>query len=1089
MAREETWKRRLLDLSLRNRLLDAKDGSALLPLACDDAAALEDKLAMAKRVAVASALPGAETAKRLKRLYRLGRAANEEAGVNALFVALGFLEWREKGAKEGTVRRAPILLMPVELERERALADVKLTRLDEDTRLNTTLVEFLRREFGIVPAGLDPLPQDDALVDVRQVFAAFEAAVRDKGWRVSNTAALGFFSFAKVALWHDLDERLDEMRKNPLVNHLLSGSGAYDDGVEVFPPAEIECHLDPTRLYCPLGADASQLTAILYSACGKSFVLHGPPGTGKSQTITNLIVHNLAIGRRVLFVSEKKAALDVVHKRLKKVGMEPFCLELHSGKTGKAQVLEQFAQVLDMPPPKPAGVKHGSACTSVLNRRDQLTDYVKSLHRVYPNGLNAYRLFNTLAGEEPGETPTLGPWASALDQTQEMREKLVQCVHDLATDWSDLQGEAFQALQCVRCERWSREAEETAAHALGELEEAYATGGALARAWKRFVWRDHIALPRGVGRDEACAAIARAKENLSELRPVAAYRVRRAHAFQLGLGAFAEALERGKLACADAPRVFEKAYARKCLDELLARDRILAEFSAARHDEAVRRFGEADELYCETVRDAAVERLYERLPAGLSGKAGAKTELGILRRECAKKMRHKPVRQLLSETRSLYPRLKPCFLMSPLSVAQYLPPDAPPFDLVVFDEASQIPVWDAIGALSRARQAVIVGDPMQMPPTNFFQKGDAADEDETCDETEDLESILDEALAAGLHATHLDWHYRSRHESLIAFSNEHYYNNRLNTFPAARADGLGVNLEFVQDGVYDARGKRTNLPEATALVDWLFREIASPRGDKKSIGVVTFSIAQKTLIESLIEKRLAETPAAAPFFDEHAPDAFFVKNLENVQGDERDTMAFSICYAPDAKGDFAMNFGPLNRAGGERRLNVAITRARERVVVFSSIHANQIDLARTKSVGAKHLKEFLDYAACGGACPAHAQADGARDTRGLMQDAAKILAENGFEVEQHVGASARPVDLAVKRPDGSYALAVLGDGPGYVDEATVRDRDANRTRVLASFGWRTHRLWSADFGLSRAKAAARLLDAARDATNPTGAKA
>ena len=397
----------------------------------------------------------------------------------------------------------------------------------------------------------------------------------------------------------------------------------------------------------------------------------------------------------------------------------------------------------------------------------------------------------------------------------------------------------------------------------------------------------------------------------------------------------------------------------------------------------------------------------------------------------------------------------------------HLPPDSAPFDLIVFDEASQIPVWDAIGVIARGKQLIVVGDPKQMPPTNFFQKQDSEDADDETEDIADLESILDECIAAGVHSAYLNWHYRSRHESLIAFSNHYYYGDRLFTFPAATSsDRLGVRFEFVPDGVYDRRSSRTNRREAEAVVKYVFDRLEHSH-KKRSVGIVTFSQAQKDLIEDLLEEERIRHPKLEPYFSDRNPEPLFVKNLENVQGDERDVILFSIGYAPDASGRFAMNFGPLNRQGGERRLNVAITRAKEQVVVFSSIHANQIDLVRTGALGAAHLKFFLDYAEKGIQIESKNSGETARN--GLAVQIAGFLAENGYPTEHNFGRSEYRIDLAVRNPDRPerFLLAVECDGSSYAAQRTARDREHLRPSVLQSLGWHTYRAWSVDWAFAR----------------------
>ena len=387
-------------------------------------------------------------------------------------------------------------------------------------------------------------------------------------------------------------------------------------------------------------------------------------------------------------------------------------------------------------------------------------------------------------------------------------------------------------------------------------------------------------------------------------------------------------------------------------------------------------------------------------------------------------------------------------------------------------------VWDAVGVIARAKQFIVVGDPKQLPPTSFFMKGDVSEEDKDDDQAvEDLESILDECLASGLCSAHLNWHYRSRHESLIAFSNRLYYGDRLNTFPATETNGrLGVSFRHVNGALYDHR-THTNEVEAKALVDFLFERLEDASERKRSWGVVTFSVAQQKLILQMIDARAAKCKWAPDFFDDTKPDAFFVKNLENVQGDERDVVLFSIAYAPDKDGNFAMSFGPVNRQGGERRLNVAITRAREQVVVFASVQACDIHPERTNSVGVKHLRYLMDYAATG-----HLEGDASVEARpepsGIKKLICDRLLEHGYEFETDVGSSTYPIDIAVKDRDcpERFVLAIECDDVKYSAQRTVRDRDILREDVLKNLGWRVFRAWSMDWTFERNREEGRLLE-------------
>ncbi len=1080
------WTQKLLDLSLRNRLLNARDSKQLLPLDAVSVAELEDRLSADRAVAIEpsdaqkktadalrSSLSADETSRRLRELFRLAKTELEESGVNALFLALGFLKWRPKGPNAKDYR-APILLMPVRLTRKNVREGYTLSRLDEDTELNATLVEFLRAEFGVKVDGLDPLPEDDSGVDVPKVLETFREAVKAfPEWAVEDGAALGNFSFGKFVMWKDLSARADQLAAHPFVSHLMKGGGDYDDGIEVFPPEEVGAHVKYGELFTPLSADSSQLAAVLYSAMGKSFVLHGPPGTGKSQTIANLVAHNLALGRKVLFVSEKKAALDVVHRRLAAIGLKPFCLELHSNKSGKTEVLAQFKEALDYVD-KGTPNEWQRTIDQISNYRSALDSVVAALHKRQKNGLTAYDCFaSKIAGGAKIFAITGGKLCDWSEKdVSDLRELLLQS----AVDWRGTRADAVKALMPVATFAWNPAAEDevrgklSALRAMGTFGRGLSVlfgGKGVLRYGPGLVGRfDGFSGAFAAKLDAAIAAI-------GESRGVMRYRdSATAVANKIG-PAFAAGLADGSLDPESAGESFDRSFAEATLNEILRMESALASFAGMKREEQVIEFRRLDAEYAELVRHAVRARLAAGLPLGRLGDCPDGCELGLIRRECAKKARQKPVRQLLAEARGVVGRLKPCFLMSPLSVAQYLPTEAT-FDLVVFDEASQIPVWDAIGVIARAKQCVVVGDPKQMPPTNFFQKGEGGDAEE--DGEEDLESILDECLAAGLHSAYLSWHYRSRHESLIAFSNHNYYGDRLCTFPAARTTPrLGVAYRFVENGVYDAKASRTNRAEAEALVDYVFERIADPEWKRRSAGVVTFSMAQKNLVEDLFEERRAANPKYEDFFTDAGDEPFFVKNLENVQGDERDVILFSVGYAKGPDGKFLMNFGPLNRSGGERRLNVAVTRAKEQVVVFASCKGAEIDLNRTQAVGAAHLKSFLEYAERGGVAVAD---DGEGKNRDRFADVVgAFLAEHGYMVERNVGCSGYRIDIGVKdasRKD-AYLAAIECDGDSYASALTARDRDELRASVLRSLGWNVVHVWAADWALDRARGEERLL--------------
>ena len=537
-----------------------------------------------------------------------------------------------------------------------------------------------------------------------------------------------------------------------------------------------------------------------------------------------------------------------------------------------------------------------------------------------------------------------------------------------------------------------------------------------------------------------------------------------------GLSPIIEKLESSEGQGLELPGLFERSFRRSLLFASIEQSSPLRDFFGHEHTALIERFRDTDNKIAGLTRNLIRSRLAAGIPRDQVDHDTPKAEIGLLRKEINKKTRHIPVRQLLSRIPTLLPKLKPCVLMSPLSVAQYLDATHAAFDVVIFDEASQIPVWDAIGAIARGKQLIVVGDPKQLPPTNFFSSNADDEDDRTPEEHKDLESILDELMTNGLRHKRLKWHYRSRHEGLITFSNRQYYDNELLTFPSPETGVGGVRLKYLPKARYDKGKSRTNRGEAEALVNDLVARLRATDGPKRSFGVVTFSQTQQKLVEDLLDQKRREYPEIERHFGEAPPvegEPVFVKNLESVQGDERDVILFSICYGPDDTGKVSMNFGPLNRDGGERRLNVAITRAKHEVLVFSGLRADQIDLTRTRAKGVRDLKYFLDYADRGpraltAATTATGDAEADSEFEILVADRIRGA---GYEVHHQVGCSGYRIDLAVVDPSapGRYLLGVECDGATYHRAATARDRDKLRQLILEDLGWTLHRIWSTDW--------------------------
>ncbi len=426
-----------------------------------------------------------------------------------------------------------------------------------------------------------------------------------------------------------------------------------------------------------------------------------------------------------------------------------------------------------------------------------------------------------------------------------------------------------------------------------------------------------------------------------------------------------------------------------------------------------------------------------------------------------------PIRKLVERTGPALQALKPVFMMSPLSVAQFLAPGSIEFDLLVMDEASQIQPVDALGAVARARQVVVVGDPRQLPPTSFFARmtGGVDDDEDDGTRVADIESILGLFTARGLPMRMLRWHYRSRHQSLIAVSNRQFYENKLFVVPSPYTAEAGMGLRFhrIPDGIFDAGGKRCNLVEAKVVARAIIRHALDC--PDLSLGVAAFSVAQRRAILDELELLRRAHPETEGFFHAHLSEPFFVKNLENVQGDERDVIFISVGYGPTVPGGrVPMRFGPLGSEGGERRLNVLISRAKQRCEVFASMTDEDIepDFAQSRK-GVFAFRMFLQFARTGHLTMAEATG---RDHDSVFEEqVAEALHERGYHVHRQVGLAGFFIDLAVSDPErpGRYLLGIECDGVAYHDALSARDRDRLRQSVLESHGWHIHRLWSTDW--------------------------
>ncbi|OMG17567.1 DUF4011 domain-containing protein [Actinomyces naeslundii] len=970
----QNWQKSLLDLSLRNPLINRTSRHAVelcvppaligefedlvndkeyITLAAgrhrpaessDDSLQQEQVRAesLLKERTVEVELAATERVQRLQALATSARTAVEETGANNLYLAIGTLHWDSDGSR----LHSPLILIPVNLERTGD--DFRLI-LDETgaSTPNYSFLDRFARDTGIELTELRTPRLDEHGIDLRATLDGVRDRLRRAGWDdvVTATVHLGLFRFSTYRMWKDLEDHWPTISANPLVAHLMAG-GCHNF-VDPAGPADRGLDIDEATQNLPLAADSTQARVVADAVAGRSLVVEGPPGTGKSQTVSNLIFRSLATGRTIMFVAEKKSALDVVARRLREeTDIGDLLLNLHDNGMKPTEVRRALRRALAL-------------------RRGESGD-----------------------GVDVGTGKAAGRSTPAALRTE---------------------------LAGIRA----------------ELD-----------AYRRGLYEPAPGGPSYSG----------AREVLAQIR---------------------DSGESGDSANSAAVQV--------ALEER-ARATGLDSFDAAAHNRLIERYRSAlDELRA-SLTPELVDVVLAHRDRVLQG-AAARAE--ALRNELNRRRSAMSVRELMDTYGDLITALTPCLLVSPDSVARFFPADRRYVDIVVFDEASQIRVADAVGAMGRGRSVVVVGDPKQMPPTPGA--GEARGE-----QTPEADSILTRCLDSGLLQRRLTWHYRSRDESLVAFSNRHYYGGRLLTFPTpltivpgpdAAPGGHGISLRRVRGRYFRPEDRarhphvqpNTNPLEAKRVVDEVLRHVEACPDRLPSLGVITFNDRQRDLIENSL--REIASPRVIEALD--ARDGLFVRNLENVQGEERDTILFSATFAANAQGDLPLNFGVLNHAGGERRLNVAITRARRQIIVFTSFDPQDLHAERTAYRGVKDLRAYLHQAAEGRAPRALPASQSPLSWH--RREIAEALEAAGLTVRTGVGHSTFEIDLvlAVADQPGRPAVAVMLDGPQWNKREGVVDRDLLPVDVLRTMGWqRVERVWMPEWVADPKAVVARLVKAA-----------
>lgn len=1322
----DLWEEKLLDLNTRNNLINLHMGSAALASRCPDPIvflngaldsghfSLLPQEGPEKRSSdfipfILSKSPTDFASKDLlnqhflslssangtpeKSLVALARKANteiEESGCNPLYLTLGAIEWYDSD-KSKRPYYAPVLLIPASMPRRKNGQFYSLDIDKDGIQFNTTLFEYFKEFMDLDFSEFNALFSDkDESIDLQSIYNTIRHKIEaKKGWKLfDNLISVSLFSFAHFVMWSDMKNYREVFLNSPIVRSMVAGQKEWADVPEI-PLASLDESVAPEEVFAPLSADSSQLEAILSAEKGESFVLDGPPGTGKSQTIANIIVNGIAQGKKILFVAEKEVALEVVKARLDQLGLGSFCLQIHSAKANKKDVLSQLSSALalgqtkapedflkeaneikaertslnlelaklhtsrgfyvsiydailtyfaeeevakkitisepyarQMSEEKEAAVKRNlseisrygkslggyhdnvflpfTSLSYSLESRDALFEHLEDYYPLldhlansYPNFLkthlagledtkaNLYPLRDLLLFlQKKGEIMS-GVLANArfLSNEKESEEYLkdvgvyLQHKTTLATvfnesvyaldeqrlldEWKAKESLSFfprlktefTLLKTVRgCAKNPKDiSKKNYVDLLTKLAEVKAEKAALEKAdsflnylfplietkslelYQNDVasYHDTLALAKILDRFVLTSTC-----SLDELSTFAyAYKASPTDLFANDVTSFLKDVEDftalnlslkekegfDGLSLADQPHYFSalsfslleaKSHALRLGEwvnflkllkegetllppELLSaykegnlteeelfpvyqgalayrivvaglKEENLSSLNALSSEEKIAHYKEVIAHYRELQVQECAARVSAKYPSN-AVKYARSALATSLKRYCASGGRGRSLRGIFDECGGLIKDLCPCFLMSPLSVAQYLAPDKEGFDIVIFDEASQIQTSEAIGSLARAHSAVIAGDQEQMPPSNYFESIFSFFDEEGDDaSSEDLESFLDDVIALGLPRHRLNWHYRSHHESLIAFSNKSFYGNSLLSFPSPSAQESQVHFRPI-GGHYEP-GRGINKDEANAIVKEILFRLKDKELVQKSIGVITFNEKQENLVEDLLQDAYDKDPSLPTT---PGGESIFVKNLENVQGDERDVILFSICFAPDPKTHvMPLNFGPLSREKGERRLNVAISRARDEMIVFASCEPEDIRAERALNQGAGYLKAFLSYAKFGAKALANnAEGSSYEEGRSLAPYLARDLRKEGYEVDTDVGTSLFRIDIGIKDPANpkEYALGIVMDNASYAQSATCVDRNVIQPMMLSRLHWSILRVWSVEY--------------------------
>lgn len=1209
-ASRDAWKNRLIDLSRRNNLLYYRalvNGTLELPFS----PALSQFLLEGGSIALADLLPGQDVkAGNIRAIARKGLENLEEKGLSTLYLALGKCSWTaEDGGRDPF---SPVFLLPISLKLKGH--DIQSTEVEiaGDPEANPVLIHVLDEEWKVSITAEDllqafrPESEDDATTEASGEAAppnpanGLEPVIellkrrcgKVSGFSAEPFAVIGNFAFQKLAMVKDLENRTAELMSSDIVAAIAGDAAARRlmsaAHVDVDPKSLDS--VPPANEFAVMEADSSQQCAISGIVSGQSAVVHGPPGTGKSQTITNLIATLAATGKKVLFVAEKRAALEVVMNRLSSVGLDHLAIDLHGAEQTPKKVMEHVAKTLNLV--KDAALPATDGIHSAfVDRRNRLNQHAERMHKVQaPTGLSIYQMQGILL-RLPADITSAVRWrtteltAITADRAKQVRDLLAEaagfealfnrtdpspwCGIELANAqaaqrtldaaarvaFSDLPSLIEALMQLPQRYRFQMPATMTEAiellagvtqsnktlssYDVSVFAEAASLSSAMAPGWKGglkslafrwfspayksayrralFVRTDGKATGKQVLQelneatavrqfwnkwagpeaqpvrvDEADASnqlYQKAEAGLNEIEvtcklrwrelPIpdllgrvqalardtaTPYRVSRTCEIERDLHALGAQRLIDEIRSTRRParkwiQLFDYIWLTSTLDMAALTDPGVRAFVGATHNGYVDEFKNLDTRRL-AIAAARVRRAHAEHAVSAMNKFP--DQESIIRSEAAKSRRHKPLRKVFGEAKDVLTAVCPCWMASPLSVCQLIGATGI-FDYVIFDEASQVLPEDAIPSILRGKHVIVAGDNKQLPPTTFFSAAEEEDESEV--DASGYESLLD-MMIPFVRGFHLNWHYRSRDESLIAYSNHHMYDDRLVTFPGPGTNGAISHVHV--DYVPTSDGQEESSAGEVQKVVELVLEHARTTPDL-TLGVITMGIKHANRIQGALDRELNGSSELSEFFDAGRQERFFVKNLERVQGDERDVVIISVGYGKDRAGNLPLRFGPILSAAGRRRLNVAATRAKQRVIVVSSFQYSDINSTQVRpGTGLEFLKSYIEYAGSGGRLLTHGELT-TEPMNDFEVDVYDALTSKGINLVPQLGCSKFRIDLAACHPTapGKYVLAIECDGATYHSSYTARDRDRLRQQQLEKLGWTFHRIWSTDWFLRR----------------------